>query len=69
MGEPRNHAWAGNAVNSLVPERLRPEAALLADPLGLRPADPSSSPRRKLGWLPLTWLSRRLPEAITRSKV
>jgi len=69
QGEPRNHALAGNTVNSRVSQRLRPEFALLADPLGLRPADPSSSLRRKLGWLPLTWVSRWLPEAITRSKV
>ena len=68
-GEPRNHALAGNTVNSRVSQRLRPEFAFLADPLGLRPADPSSSLRRKLGWLPLTWVSRWLPEAITRSKV
>ncbi len=57
-GEPRNHALAGNTVNSRVSQRLRPEVALLADPLGLRAADPSSSLRRKLGWLPLTWVSR-----------
>jgi hypothetical protein len=30
---------------------LRPAVSVLADPLGLRPATPSSSRRRKLGWL------------------
>src|SRR6202167_2177020 len=58
QGVSRNQALAGNTVNSRVSQRLRPAVSVLADPLGLRPATPSSSRRRKLGWLSLTWVSR-----------
>src|SRR5262249_16250200 len=68
-GVPRNHALTGNTVSSRVSQRLRPLLLLAARPLGLRPIAPSSSLRRRVGWLPLTWVSRWLPEAITRSKV
>jgi len=53
----RNHALAGKTVNSRVSQRFRPEVLLLADPLGLRLAARSSSLRRRLGWLSLTWVS------------
>src|SRR4051794_24245955 len=65
----RNHALAGNTVSSRVSQRLRPLALLVARPLGLRPTAPSSSFLRKVGWLSLTWVSRWLPDAITRSNV
>src|SRR5208282_1954449 len=68
-GVRRSHALAGNTVNSRVSQRLRPFALLVARPLGLRPMAPSSSLRRKVGWLSLTWASWWLPEAITRSNV
>src|ERR1700685_3995962 len=68
-GVRRNHAMTGNTVNSRVSQRLRPFALLVAHPLGLRPMAPSSSLRRRVGWLSLTWVSRWLPEAITRSNV
>ena len=58
QGVSRTQALAGNTVNSRVSQRLRPAVSVLADPLGLRPATPSSSRRRKLGWLSLTWVSR-----------
>src|SRR5208282_4467060 len=66
-GVRRNHALTGNTVNSRVSQRLRPFALLVAHPLGLRPMAPSSSLRRRVGWLSLTWVSRWLPEAITRA--
>src|SRR5271167_645132 len=69
QGVWRNHALAGNTVNSRVSQRLRPAFSLLCEPVGFRPAVPSSSLRRRLGWLSLTWVSRCLPEAITRSNV
>src|SRR5271166_5984648 len=65
----RNHALTGNTVSSRVSQRLRPLALLVAQPLGVRPMAPSSSLRRRVGWLSLTWVSRWLPEAITRSNV
>jgi len=58
QGVSRNQALAGNTVNSRISQRLRPAVSVLADPLGLRPAVPSSSLRRKPGWLSLTWVSR-----------
>ena len=57
-GEPRNHALTGNTVNLRVSQRLRPTVSLLCEPVGFRPAAPSSSLRRRLGWLSLTWVSR-----------
>ena len=57
-GVPRNHALAGNNVNSRVSHRLRPKDLVVAAPLGLRPIDPSSSRRRSFGWLSLTCVSR-----------
>ena len=58
QGVWRNHALAGNTVNSRVSQRLRPVVSLLCEPVGFRPAVPSSSLRRRLGWLSLTWVSR-----------
>ena len=45
----RNHALAGNTVNSRVSQRLRPTDLLASEPLGFRAAAPSSSLRRRLG--------------------
>ena len=41
-----------------ISQRLRPAVSVLADPLGLQPATPNSSRRRRLGWLSVTWVSR-----------